>query len=157
MIRKRYGKDLAPSELIRRLAEVLQALDSYFKATFDDVAKFSARTQTASEWWSGVYGSEFPILAYYATRVHASPCVSSSLERYFSMMTNTQTAIRSSLDAEKAGAFTAAHFEMVSAQQRDNLSKAQEGVVAFVEKMQQILESENIADIDEAGMGDLET
>jgi len=157
MVKKRYGKDIPTEDLLRHLTKVLNELDKYFSTPFDEIARLSARASLASDWWTGMFGSEFPNLAYYSSRVHTSPCVLSSLERFFSMMTNTQTKRRSSLDAEKAGIFTAAHYEMVSDQQSTDASKMQEGILRFVEKMQNILDSESIAEMAEDGMSDLDT
>ena len=141
------------AQVVTHVAMVMSELEKYFKTTLDPLDTLAAQTDLASLWWAGP-GSQFPELAFYAMRVHAAPCVSSSLERFFSMMTNTQTKRRSSLEGERAGLFTAAHHRMVSDKES---ATGQEAILDFVKRMQSILESDEIPEIATDGIQDLET
>jgi hypothetical protein len=162
MIRKRYP-EISDDSAIHELGEVINCLDAYLRTEMKPLAKTAARSLLASDWWCGFNGQEYGKLAYYAARVHAAPCVSSSLERFFSMITNVQTKRRASLEAERSALFTSAHHELMDDVRRRGAtdqqcnSMMQKNILEFVIRLEKQIEAHAIPEINAEGIRDLES
>jgi len=151
MAQKRFP-GISNQKLSKDIGTVMNELDKYFNSRFKKGEQMNAEALLAADWWAGYAGLQWPTLAFYATKAHASEPVGSVPGRFFSSITDVQSKKRGNLGAGKAALFSSARRTMLYSRSKKESADVQMEILAFVRHMQEARDAEGLEEITKEGM-----